>query len=405
MHSRKVFLANRHGIELAAYLDLPDRSGARHFALLLHCFTCSKHIKAYHYISRSLTATGIGVMRLDFTGIGESRGRFADTTFYSNVEDVLDASAWLQQQHSAPVLLIGHSLGGAAALAAAQHLPDCRAVTVIGTPDETHHLYRLLSSERTRTADPQRREITLGGKTFEISAALLDSLRHHQQRAHIEHLGRPLLVLHAPDDDTVSLASGLNIFRAASQPKAFIALDGADHLLSNETDARYAGRLIATWMQQQLDGSGDDLPTAPYRAGQTTVRLGQEHYHATVNANGHLLHADEPAAEGGSDAGPSPYDLLCASLGACTAMTLRMYADHKGWPLEEVIVSLSHEKIHAQDCQDCEQRDGKLDRLLREIEIRGALDTSQQQRLLEIAERCPVHRSLHGRIVVTTRLV
>lgn len=252
MQSQKIFFANRSAIELAAYLDLPDQGQPRALALLAHCFTCSKNIKSYGHISRTLCAHGIGVMRLDFTGIGESRGQFADTTFQTNISDLIDAAAYLEQQLQAPQLLIGHSLGGVASLAAARLIPSCRAVTVIGTPDETIHLYRLLSSEKTRVAGSATRMITLGGKRFEITAALLESLRQQQMGEIIANLDRALLILHAPGDTTVSLESGERIFAAARQPKSMISLDSADHLLLDENDARYAGEVIAAWAKRYL---------------------------------------------------------------------------------------------------------------------------------------------------------
>lgn len=252
MRSQKIFFSNRSGIELAAYLDTPDDDEAITFALLAHCFTCSKNIKSYGHISRTLCDHGIGVMRLDFTGIGESRGRFTDTTFQTNINDLIDAAGHLERHYRAPQLLIGHSLGGVATLAAARLIPSSRAVTVIGTPDETVHLYRLLSSEKTRTADPDVRAITLGGKRFEITPALLESLRQQQMGGIIENLDRALLILHAPGDTTVSLESGERIFSAARQPKSMVSLDTADHLLLDEKDARYAGQVIATWVKRYL---------------------------------------------------------------------------------------------------------------------------------------------------------
>ena len=252
MRSQKIFFANRSDIELAAYLDTPDDDAPRTFALLAHCFTCSKNIKSYGHISRVLCDHGIGVLRLDFTGIGDSRGNFTDTTFATNIDDLVDAATYLQRHHQAPQLLIGHSLGGVASLAAAQRIPSSRAVTVIGTPDETIHLYRLLSSEKTRTEDPEKRAITLGGKRFEITPALLESLRRQQMRGIIENLGKALLILHAPGDTTVSLESGARIFSAARQPKSMVSLDTADHLLLDENDARYAGQVIATWVKRYL---------------------------------------------------------------------------------------------------------------------------------------------------------
>ena len=252
MRSQKIFFPNRSGIELAAYLDTPDAEEPETFALLAHCFTCSKNIKSYGHISRTLCDHGIGVMRLDFTGIGDSRGRFSDTTFQTNIDDLVDAASHLQQNYLAPQLLIGHSLGGVASLAAAQLIPSSRAVTVIGTPDETIHLYRLLSSEKTRTVEPEMRAITLGGKRFEITPALLESLRRQQMHDIIENLDRALLILHAPGDTTVSIESGKRIFAAARQPKSMVSLDTADHLLLDENDARYAGQIIATWVKRYL---------------------------------------------------------------------------------------------------------------------------------------------------------
>jgi len=252
MRTQKTFFPNRSGIELAAYIDLPDEQEPRAFATLAHCFTCSKHIKSYKHISGILCQHGIGVMRLDFTGIGESKGEFTETTFSTNITDLIDAAAWLELHYQAPQLLIGHSLGGVASLAAAQHIDSCRAITVIGTPDETIHLYRLLSSEHTRTDDPHKRAITLGGKTFVISADLLESLRNQQMREIIENLGKALLILHAPGDETVSLGSGERIFAAARHPKSLVSLDTADHLLNNEADARYAGHMIAHWVERYL---------------------------------------------------------------------------------------------------------------------------------------------------------
>jgi putative redox protein len=252
MRSQKIFFTNRSNIELAAYIDLPEDGEPDSFAILAHCFTCSKQIKSYAHISRILCQHGIGVMRPDFTGIGDSGGHFRDTTFATNIDDLVDAAGYLQHHYQAPRLLIGHSLGGVASLAAARHIPSSRAITVIGTPDETIHLYRLLSSEKTRTTEPDRRAITLGGKRFEITPALLESLRRQQMRDIIENLDRALLILHAPGDTTVSLESGERIFATARQPKSMVSLDTADHLLLDENDARYAGEVIATWARRYL---------------------------------------------------------------------------------------------------------------------------------------------------------
>ncbi len=252
MLTKKIVFKNRSGIDLSAYIDRPKNHDIRAFATLAHCFTCSKYIKSYNHISRPLCHQGIGVLRLDFTGIGDSQGRFADTTFQTNIDDLIDAANYLEQHYLAPQLLIGHSLGGAASLAASQHITSSRAVTVIGTPDETIHLYQLLSSARTETADAEKRCITLGGQSFDISPALLESLRKQQMKPIIENLGKALLVLHAPGDDTVSLGSGERIFASARHPKSMVSLDSADHLLRDKDDASYAGRIIAHWVDRYL---------------------------------------------------------------------------------------------------------------------------------------------------------
>jgi len=247
MRTQKIFFTNRSNIELSAYLDSPDSVQVTAYAVFAHCFTCSKNIKSYSHISRALTKQGIAVLRPDFTGIGESKGIFSETNFQTNINDLLDAANYLELNHQAPQLLIGHSLGGLATLAASQSIPSSRAVALIGTPDETIHLYQLLSGDKLSKKNPHKREIVLGGKTFEISDSLLNSLNNCNTRPIVESLNQPLLILHSPLDDTVSLGSAERNFASAKQPKNFICLENADHLLSNEKHARYAGEVIATW--------------------------------------------------------------------------------------------------------------------------------------------------------------
>jgi len=247
MLTKKIFFQNRNNLELAAYLDKPDTGTAIAYAILAHCFTCSKNIKSYSHISRALTDQRIAVLRPDFTGIGESQGVFSETTFQNNINDILDTASYLEKHYQSPQLLIGHSLGGLAALAASQNIPGNRAIALIGTPDETIHLYKLLSGKKLSNNNSDKREITLGGKTFEISDALLDSLNNTNTHHIVENLNQPLLILHSPLDDTVSLGSADRNFSSAKQPKSFVCLDNADHLLTNDKDAHYAGKVIATW--------------------------------------------------------------------------------------------------------------------------------------------------------------
>jgi uncharacterized OsmC-like protein/alpha/beta superfamily hydrolase len=389
------------GGALAARLELPDQP-PRAFALFAHCFTCGKDLKAAHTISRALAAAGIAVLRFDFTGLGESAGDFADTTFASNVDDLVAAAAFLATAYQAPALLIGHSLGGAAVLQAAARLPDVRAVATIAAPSEPGHVARLLEHARPEIEARGCAMVRLAGRSFPITRAFLDDLDATRMQATIHELRRPLLVLHSPRDTIVGIDNAAQIYQAARHPKSFLSLDEADHLLSRHEDAAYAAELIAAWAGRYL-GAPQPPPAAADEDG-ITVRIGAQGYTSTVRAGRHQLIADEPRAAGGADQGPSPYDYVLAGLGACTAMTLRMYADRKGWPLEGVTVRLRHDKIHAADCADCETREGRIDQIRRELALAGPLDAEQRARLLEIADRCPVHRTLLSEIAITTTL-
>jgi putative redox protein len=344
------------------------------------------------------------VLRFDFTGLGESEGEFAATTFSSNVDDLVAAAGYLERHHQAPPLLIGHSLGGAAVLQAAARIPSARAVAVIGAPAEPTHLARSLGSARERIQRQGEAEVELAGKTVRLRKEFLEDLETHRMEATIRGLHRPLLILHAPQDEVVGIDNAGQIFQAARHPKSFISLDAADHLLSRNADARYAGAVIAAWAERYLDLATERREAGAPADNPVTVRTGRNGYVTDIRVNRHSLTADEPAAAGGQDRGPSPYDLLIAALGACTTMTLRMYADRKQIPLEAVVVRLRHEKIHAADCRDCDTREGRIDRIERDIELQGDLDAKTRQRMREIADKCPVHRTLQGEIVVDTRL-
>lgn len=394
---------NGRGQTLSARLTLPA-GPARAWALFAHCFACSKNLRAAYHICEALAEAGIGTLRFDFTGLGESEGDFADTHFSSNVDDLLAAARHLESSGRGPDLLVGHSFGGAAVLMAAGRIASCRAVATIGSPSDPDHVTRLLASSRDEIERLGEARVQIGGRSFTIRREFLEDLDEVRMRDTIGALRRALLVLHAPLDDIVGIDNATRIFEAARHPKSFLSLDGADHLLGDDADARYAGNVIASWSRRYVVDlkPGGDAAEAP-EAG-VVVSMGREKYRAHVRAAGHSLVADEPVEVGGGGLGPGPYDLLLASLGTCTAITLRMYADRKGWDLEGIEVRLQHDKIHARDCDDCETRNNRVDQIEREIELRGALDTSQRQRLLEIADRCPVHRTLHGEVRVRTRL-
>ncbi|HJP33474.1 MAG TPA: bifunctional alpha/beta hydrolase/OsmC family protein [Candidatus Latescibacteria bacterium] len=395
---------NGRGQRLSARLVLPAGT-PRAWALFAHCFTCSKNLRAAYHIGEALAEAGFATLRFDFTGLGESEGDFAETHFSSNVEDLVAAAHHLESTSGhGPGLLVGHSFGGAAVLQAASRIDSCQAVATIGAPSDPEHVGRLLTSSREAIERDGEAQVQIAGRSFTIRRQFLEDLEATRMRETIGSLNRALLVLHAPFDDIVGVDNAAQIFETARHPKSFVSLDGADHLLRDEGDARYAGAVIASWSRRYVD-EVDSLNFTPQPPNEgVVVNIGREKYRADVRAAGHSLVADEPLSSGGGDLGPGPYDLLLASLGTCTAMTLRMYADRKGWDLQGVEVILEHDKIHARDCAECESRQGQVDQIEREITLTGELEPSQRQRLLEIADRCPVHRTLHGEVQVRTRL-
>lgn len=375
----------------------------RAYALFAHCFTCGKDLRGAHRIAAALAGEGISTLRFDFTGLGESAGEFEGTDFSSNVQDLLAAAGWLRRERGAPALLIGHSLGGAAILAAARALPEAVAVATIGAPADPAHVKRLLAPALPELESRGEAEVRLGGRPFRIRRQLLADLEAQDLPHGLDRLGKALLILHAPADEVVPVDEARRLFQAARHPKSFVSLDGADHLLSRAEDAEWAARVIAAWAARYLPDA-----TAPAllrsEPGLVVVRGGPSGYAQEISAGGHALRADEPVSVGGTDSGPGPYELLLAGLGACTSMTLRMYADRKGWPLEGVTVELRHRKVHAADCADCETKEGKVDEIQRALRIDGPLSDEQRARLMEIADRCPVHRTLESEIRIRTTL-
>ncbi|WP_291686230.1 bifunctional alpha/beta hydrolase/OsmC family protein [Bradyrhizobium sp.] len=392
------------GHQLAASLDLPEREPIA-YALFAHCFTCGKDVLAARRIAFALAAKGIAVLRFDFTGLGSSEGEFANSTFSSNVADLVRAADHLRQTKKAPAVLIGHSLGGAAILAAAGQIPEARAVVTIGAPSDPAHVTGLF---RDRIEDIRRHgkvEVLLAGRPFHITRDFLDDIAEHGLMAHVTNLHKALLIMHSPTDDTVGIDNATRIFVAARHPKSFVSLADADHLLSGKRDAAYVAEIIAAWATRYLDSvvaePAADLAEAPRMVVVRETRAGQ--FQQTVSIGPHRMLADEPVAAGGEDTGPGPYDLVLAGLGACTSMTMRLYADRKSLPLERTTVTLKHNKIHAQDCAECETREGMLDQIERVIAMEGNLDAGQRKRLMEIAEKCPVHRTLTSEIHIVTR--
>lgn len=404
MSGQIVRFPNAAGQQLAGRLEMPAHGKPRAFALYAHCFTCGKDVRAAFDISRALAMQGIATLRFDFTGIGESAGVFADTTFSTNVSDLLCAADFLSKQHSAPKILVGHSLGGTAVLEAANQIESCLAVATVAAPASPEHVARLLGSGRATLEQQGEADVMLAGRKFHFKKAFLDDLSKHQCREYVRGLRKPLLIFHSPVDKTVDISNAAEIFGAALHPKSFIALNNADHLLSNQEDSEYVGLIIAAWATKYLGELNLTPVKSPAAEGEVIVRINREHYRTDVFAGPHTLIADESESAGGTDTGPSPYGYLSSALGACTTITLRMYADRKNWPLESVKVRITHQKIHAEDCAECETGSGRIDKFEREIELTGDLDPAQRQRLLEIADRCPVHQTLHSEVVIETHL-
>ena len=405
MQFQKLYFKNRDGKKLAARLDLPLDEKPAAFAIFAHCFTCTKNFNAVVNIDRALASHGIAVLRFDFTGLGESEGDFAETSFSTNVDDLVAAAGFLGDAFEAPRLLIGHSLGGAAVIQAAQNIPSVEAVSTIAAPAELGGLLRFVEQrELEKLESGADISIKIDGRDFRIKKKFFDDLKQNSIEAAIGALRRPLLIFHSPADLVVSIGNAAKIFAAARHPKSFISLDRADHLLSNREDSLYVGSVLAAWASKYL-GSTETKPVQSRLSDNRVIaRTGKTGFRTEIIANGHSLVADEPIPVGGADAGPNPYDLLVSALGACTGMTVRMYADRRKLPLDGVTVRLRHEKVHALDCVGCDDPECKIDLIEREIELEGELDHETRLKLLEIAGRCPVHRTLESGSRITTKL-
>lgn len=399
----RVSFKNDEGLSLHGRLELPAMESPKAYVLFAHCFTCGKNLNAARSISRSLNKEGFAVLRFDFTGLGESEGEFAETNFSSNVADLLSAANYLALEYEAPKLLIGHSLGGAAVLRAAFELDSVQAITTIGSPSQPKHVKHLLGVQEERIKEHGQAKVQIGPQQFTIKQQFLEDISRVKVLEHLKDLRKAILIMHSPQDDIVGIENAAEIYNSAWHPKSFISLDGADHLLSKAEDAEYAAGVISSWASRYLN-----YKAAEHDEVSDGVRANlheSQGFTTEIQAGGYGFLADEPKDIGGAERGPSPYQLVSSGLAACTAMTLQMYAKRKKWPLEEVNVQVDYEKRHGDDCIDCDKTSAKLDHFSRKILIEGDLDQKQIDRLMEIANRCPVHKTLESTSRIETKKV
>lgn len=403
MKTSKVTFQNHEGQSLTARIELPADRNPGSFALFAHCFTCNKNLSAVRNISRALTSAGFGVLRFDFTGLGESEGDFADTNLSSNIQDLKAAADFLKNEYMAPSLLIGHSLGGAAVLYAAAEMDSVGALATIGAPADPKHVKHLISSGMDEINEKGYAEVSIGGRPFTIKKQFIDDLENVNLSEVLGKMKKALLVAHSPQDNIVGIDNAASIFTKARHPKSFVSLDGADHLLSKADDSSYIGHVIANWAKRYISFKEKAKPDTDL---QVVASLdGNDKFTTYIKAGKHHLIGDEPESYGGNDFGPTPYDFVSSGLATCTAMTIKMYADRKKWKIDEVNVHIEHSKVHADDCGTCEESSSsKIDQFARVIELKGDLDNTQKQRLLEIANKCPVHKTLLSEIKIETKL-
>ncbi|MCR4268382.1 bifunctional alpha/beta hydrolase/OsmC family protein [Nitratireductor sp. ZSWI3] len=401
---QKLEFEGHSGATLVARLDLPN-GPVRAYALFAHCFTCSSDVPAVRSIGAELAREGIAVLGFDFTGLGASDGAFGSTDFATNLADLLCAIEFLRAHYEAPSVLIGHSLGGAAVLALAGALADIRAVVTIGAPADTARVLKNLGTSLDAVERQGEADASLAGHSFRISRQFVEDVERHTLLDAVKAMRKPLLIMHAPLDEIVGIENATRIFLAAKHPKSFVSLDKSDHMLTDPADTAFAASVISGWLSRYIAA---DLPQGSEALEHVRVmETGQGRFQNAVQAGRHRLFADEPESVGGLDSGPSPYDFLSIALSACTAMTLRMYAERKGLELGRLSVDVAHAKVHAEDCADCAEelkKEGRIDRFERRITVDGEISEATRDKLVEIAGKCPVHRTLERVAHVQTRV-
>ncbi len=401
-NKQKVEFIGSQGNALAGLLETP-RDKPHAYVLFAHCFTCGKDIAAASRVARDLVSRGFAVFRFDFTGLGSSDGDFANTNFSSNIEDLVLAASFLRESYEAPSLLIGHSLGGTAVLNAARLIPETRGIVTIGSPASAEHVAKQFACDIEAIDRDGAATVSLAGRDFTIKKQFIDDIREHQD-TRLNDLKLATLVMHSPVDNVVSINEAEKIYLSARHPKSFVSLDSADHLLSRKTDANYVAETIAAWASRYVSAGTAPQAQPNVSSGEVTVQERDRKFTQDVTSDSHHWVADEPVTVGGKNLGPDPYEHLLAALGTCTTMTVRLYAERKQWPLDRVSVTLKHSREHGEDCIHCDDEHPRIDKITRSVSITGDLDDQQQQKLLEIADKCPVHRTLHNKLVVETVL-
>ncbi len=405
MNTVRLEIENRKGLKLQAYLELPANQKPNQFAIFAHCFSCNSNFNAVKNISRSLSNHGFGVLRFDFTGLGRSEGEFAESHFSANVEDLLDVNTFLEKNYKTPSLLVGHSLGGAAVIVAASKLENIKAVATVGAPATVGHVTHLFSHGINDIPKKGDVEVKIGGRPFKINQEFVDDFSKTDLPEIIKDLRKPILVMHAPFDKVVGIENAHEIYHNAIHPKSFVSLDDADHLLSRPKDSIYVGNMIGTWVERYFEPEENNMISTEGEQLVGHLNLLEDNFTTSIQTKKHSFIADEPANIGGDDFGPSPYDFLSAGLAACTVMTLKMYATHKKWDLQEVFVYITYSKKHSDDLDIDIEKPTRFDHLNKKLKFVGNLDEKQIKRLKEIASKCPVHKTLQSDIIIETELV
>lgn len=396
MSDKSFTFQNEEGRPLSGLLESPEGT-PRGWAIFAHCFTCGKDSRAAVHISRALSRAGIGVLRFDFAGTGIGSAHGEAVSFASDVTDLKSAANAMTAAGMTPSLLIGHSLGGTAALVAAADLPDIVAVATIGAPAELQHILKVFNAS---DLDTVRRDgeasVEIAGRPFLIRRSFIDAVAEVDVEKAVAALRRPLLVLHSPIDQVVGIEHASRIFVAARHPKSFVSLDMADHLIADAANANFVSAMVATWANRYLSPLVADLPQVEAADGVEAIETLAGKFQLRVRSGKHTIFSDEPASVGGLGSGLSPYELVSAGLAACTVMTMRLYANRKGFPLERASTRVEHKKVADMVPPD---------RFTRTIVLEGPLDEEQRARILEIADRCPVDLTLIRGSDVQTDLV